>query len=99
MFIKRLKCVTWNSLSAFTNPPTSFLREKMIVARAFSDVFFSPFSSIFLKVDLFNCKHESQTFIVFPQNLNNFIVEVKYLWNSDGFDISTGADVPFLLCL
>lgn len=36
----------------------------MIVARAFSDAFFSPFSSIFLKVDLFNCKHKSQIFIV-----------------------------------
>lgn len=64
VFIMRLKCVTWKSLSAFTNPPTSFLREKMIVARAFSDAFFSPFSSIFLKVDLFNCKHKSQIFIV-----------------------------------
>lgn len=32
----------------------------MIVALAFSDVFFSPFSSIFLKVDLFNCKQKSQ---------------------------------------
>lgn len=48
---------TWKSLSAFTSPPTSFLREKMIVALPFSDVFFfSVFSSILLKVDLFNWK-------------------------------------------
>lgn len=45
---------TWKSLSAFTSPPISFLREKMIVALPFSDVFFfSVFSSIFVKVDLF----------------------------------------------
>ncbi len=45
---------TWKSLSAFTSPPTSFLREKMIVALPFSDeFFFSLFSSIFVKVDLF----------------------------------------------
>lgn len=46
---------TWKSLSAFTSPPTSFLREKMIVALPFSDVFFFSveFSSIFVKVDLF----------------------------------------------
>lgn len=48
---------TWKSLSAFTSPPTSFLREKMIVALPFSDVFFfSVLSSILLKVDLFNWK-------------------------------------------
>lgn len=55
MYNKRLNIVhTWNSLSAFKSPPTSFLREKMIVALPFSDVFFfSLFSSIFMKVYLF----------------------------------------------
>lgn len=52
---ERYKLVlTWNSLSAFTSPPTSFLRENMIVVLPFSEVFFfSVFSSIFVKVDLF----------------------------------------------
>lgn len=46
---------TWKSLSAFTSPPTSFLREKIMVALPFSDeFFFSVFSSILVKVDLFN---------------------------------------------
>lgn len=34
----------------------------MIVALPFSDAF-SPFSSIFLKVDLFNCKTEIRHFV------------------------------------
>lgn len=51
-----MTCVrTWKSLSAFTSPPTSFLSEKMIVALLFSDApFFSVFSSILVKVDLFS---------------------------------------------
>lgn len=57
----RVQWLTWKSLSAFTNPPTSFLREKMIVALPFSDVlFFSEFSSIFVKVDLFIWKKQQQ---------------------------------------
>lgn len=53
--------LTWKSLSAFTSPPTSFLREKMIVALPFSDVFFfSEFSSIFVKVDLFIWKKKKK---------------------------------------